>query len=175
MPRKHFHIHNTSKDVRTRTLRRSTPGNPKTSLLLAGGSIRVLRGRPYPVEHKALKRLVPELLKHEARGFAKVTNLQGRRVDLNTLELVKPPKPALTEEPALTKEDEDTTKPAVALVVPGTSSEDGDTEEVATSETTTPPAPAEGTVEPADPAPLSSEPKAQGSAKKSPKKKKKNK
>ena len=101
MPKTQYQIHNTSKDVRTRLARRVSPGNPKTSLQLAGGSIRVLRGRPYPIAYTALQRLVPELLKLEARGFAKVTTLLGACVDLTTLKPVEALKVAPSKTPAV--------------------------------------------------------------------------
>ncbi len=85
-----YQIHNTSKSVLTRVLRAAAPGNPKTSLLLAGGSIRVLRGRPFPVTESKLKLMVAELEAKEQRGFAMVTDLAGNRISLRTLKPVDP-------------------------------------------------------------------------------------
>jgi hypothetical protein len=85
MAEQQFHIHNTSKSVHTRMQRVAVPGNPKTSLMLAGGAVRVLRGRPYPVTLARLTQLIPELLGHYDRGFARVTDPTGREVDPRTL------------------------------------------------------------------------------------------
>jgi outer membrane biosynthesis protein TonB len=102
MPVAQYQIHNTSKDVRTKTQRVTAAGNPKTRLFLAGGSIQVLRQRPYPATEALIRRLAPELLKYEQRGFCKVTDYLGARVDLNSFVAADPvaTKPAPTPSPA---------------------------------------------------------------------------
>ncbi len=92
-----YKIHNMSRAVETRHLRAASSAQraPK-KLLLGGGVVRVLRGRPATVAERALRRMLPELVKREARGELKVTNMAGQRVDLSTLKPIEPPAP---EEP----------------------------------------------------------------------------
>lgn len=95
-----YKIHNMSRAIETRSLRAASSAvrAPK-KLLLGGGTVRVLRGRPATVTEAALRRMQPELLKREERGELKVTDIHDRRVDISTLKPmedapVDPPKPA---------------------------------------------------------------------------------
>lgn len=81
-----YKIHNMSRAIETRPLRAAATAHraPK-KLLLGGGVVRVLRGRPATVTESTLRRMLPELQKREARGELKVTNMFDQRVDLTTL------------------------------------------------------------------------------------------
>ena len=94
-----YKIHNMSRAIETRSLRAAaTAERAPKKLLLGGGVVRVLRGRPATVTEAVLRRMQPELIKREKRGQLKVTDSHGQRVDLTTLKpmeapLVDPPKP----------------------------------------------------------------------------------
>jgi hypothetical protein len=94
-----YKIHNMSRSIETRSLRAaSTAVRAPKKLLLGGGTVRVVRGRPATVTEAVLRRMQPELIKREGRGELKVTNAHGLRVDLTTLKPmeappVAPPKP----------------------------------------------------------------------------------
>ena len=85
MPEKQFQIHNTTRDPQTRLLRAQSPTTSKMTLLLGGGSIRVMRKRPVVVYEPVLQRLLPELQRLEKAGVVKVTTVKGERVDISTL------------------------------------------------------------------------------------------
>lgn len=85
MPEKQFQIHNTTRDPRTRLVRARSPITSKMTLLLGGGSIRVLRHRPAIVYESVIRRMLSELVHKETWGLLKVTTLQGERVDLSTM------------------------------------------------------------------------------------------
>lgn len=80
-----YQIHNTTKDVRTRTTRVQSPGNPKTRLFLSGGQLQILRKRPQQVSEEVLRRLLPELIRLETAGRCMVTTTAGQRVDLKQM------------------------------------------------------------------------------------------
>jgi hypothetical protein len=89
-----YKIHNTVRDVQTRVVRAVSPTRHCRVLLLGGGLIRVVRKRPAIVALPILKRLVPELIELEKVGRAKVTDMAGRRLNLETGELAElPPAP----------------------------------------------------------------------------------
>ncbi len=89
-----FKIHNTVRDVQTRVVRKMAPTRHCRVLLLGGGLIRVVRKRPAIVAPSIIKRLLPELMALEKAGRVKVTDMAGRRMDLETGQLAElPPAP----------------------------------------------------------------------------------
>lgn len=118
MPVAQYHIHNTTKDIRTRTARVLAPGNPKTVLFLSGGSIRVMRQRPFPCTEALIRRLAPELLQNEKLGRCKVTSHKGERVDLTRFVSAEPVKKAAPPaDPVPPAPEEPPAPPAPAPVV----------------------------------------------------------
>jgi hypothetical protein len=98
MPEKHYLIHNTTRDVITRLARKQSPEPPRMTLILGGGSVRVVRKRPQAVTESLVKRLLPELKRQEQAGRCRVTTVEGLPVDLNTFKVVgkapvSPPQP----------------------------------------------------------------------------------
>lgn len=91
MPETQYLIHNTTRGVETRFQRRAAPEPPRMALMLGGGTVRVLRGRPQAVTESLLRRMLPELTKLETAGRLKVTTLQGLRVDIQTFKVVEAP------------------------------------------------------------------------------------
>ncbi len=90
-------IHNTTRDVRTRTLRAEAPAHSNTVIFLAGGELRVLRKRPLSITESLFQRIHAELVQKEKHGQVKVTDLRGSRISLGTLEVVElTPTPAIT-------------------------------------------------------------------------------
>lgn len=89
MPETMYQIHNTTRSRETRTERRVATTGGKTVLLLAGGSIRVVRGRPAVVPESRVRALLGDLESKERSGLCKVTDCSGRRVDLKTLQVVE--------------------------------------------------------------------------------------
>jgi hypothetical protein len=90
-----YHIHNTTRSQATRVTRAAGARRSKTVLLLGGGSVRVLRGRPVAVAESTVRRLHAELVQKYSQGLLKVTTPRGDLVDLTTLKpLVSAPKPA---------------------------------------------------------------------------------
>lgn len=82
-----YKIHNLSRAIETRHLRAAaTARRAPMKLLLGGGLVRVVRGRPTTVTESMIRRLHRELIEKEKNGWLKVTLPSGRRVDLNTLE-----------------------------------------------------------------------------------------
>ncbi|MFA5436061.1 MAG: hypothetical protein WC372_08500 [Candidatus Neomarinimicrobiota bacterium] len=91
MPETQYLIHNTTRGVETRFQRRAAPEPPRMTLMLGGGTVRVLRNRPQAVTESLLQRMLPELTKLEAAGRLKVTTLAGLRVDIQTFRVVEAP------------------------------------------------------------------------------------
>lgn len=91
MPETQYLIHNTTRGVETRFQRRAAPEPPRMALMLGGGTVRVLRGRPQAVTESLLRRMLPELTKLETAGRLKVTTLAGLRVDIQTFKVVEAP------------------------------------------------------------------------------------
>jgi hypothetical protein len=91
MPETQYLVHNTTRGVETRFQRRTAPEPPRMTLMLGGGSVRVLRNRPQAVTESMLRRLLPELLKLETAGRLKVTTLAGLRVDVSTFKVLEAP------------------------------------------------------------------------------------
>lgn len=92
-----YKIHNLCRAVETRPLRAAaTAKRAPKKLLLGGGLVRVVRGRPMPVTESVVRKLQPELLEKEKLGWLKVTTEGGLRVDITTLKAVEE---ALPEEP----------------------------------------------------------------------------
>jgi hypothetical protein len=91
MPENQYLIHNTTRDVTTRFMRRAAPEPPRMTLMLGGGSVRVIRNRPQVVTEGVVRRMLPELLPLELAGRLKLTNLAGLRVDLTTFKVVEAP------------------------------------------------------------------------------------
>jgi hypothetical protein len=103
-PERRFMIHNTMRRVQTKLKRTKAAGKDRMNLLLAGGNVRIPRGRYAIVTETALRRMHAELLKLEERGAVKVTDAVRRLVDLTTLEVisslpVSPPTPQLLADP----------------------------------------------------------------------------
>lgn len=96
-----FKIHSLVRDVSTRLHRARSPKRHRFNLLLGGGLIRVVRKRATTVTKATLQRLLPELLEKEALGMLKVTDMIGRRVDLNTFKVLEeaPPEEVLPHPP----------------------------------------------------------------------------
>ena len=96
-----FKIHSMVRDVSTRLHRAKAPKRHRLSLLLGGGLIRVVRKRATTVTKATLQRLLPELLEKEEQGMLKVTDMIGRRIDLNTFQVVEeaPPEEVLPHPP----------------------------------------------------------------------------
>lgn len=83
-----FHIHSLVRDVTTRLDRARSPVRHRFSQMLGGGLVRLIRKRPQPVMMHTLMQLLPELKQKEALGYLKVTTLDGRRINLDTLQVV---------------------------------------------------------------------------------------
>jgi hypothetical protein len=96
-----FKIHSMVRDVSTRLHRAKAPKRHRFNLLLGGGLVRVVRKRATTVTKSTLQRLLPELLKKEEQGMLKVTDMIGRRIDLNTFQVVEeaPPEEVLPHPP----------------------------------------------------------------------------
>lgn len=77
-------IHNTTRSVESRTARALAPTHSNTVLLLAGGGIRVLRKRPFPIAESVFQRIRAELVEGQRHGRLKVTDLRGSFIDLLT-------------------------------------------------------------------------------------------
>jgi hypothetical protein len=87
-----YKIHNMSRSIETRHLRAaSTAQRAPKKLLLGGGIVRVVRGRPATVTEVALKRMLKELQDKEKLGWLMVTTPTGLRVDLDTLKPLEGP------------------------------------------------------------------------------------
>lgn len=94
-----YHIHSLVRDVSTRLDRARSPVRHRFSQMLGGGLVRLIRKRPQPVLTHTLLQLLPELKQKEALGYLKVTTHDGRRINLDTLQVVSdtPGTPALPE------------------------------------------------------------------------------
>lgn len=101
MPEKHYLIHNTTRDVTTRMARKQSPEPPRMTLILGGGTVRVVRKRPQAVTESIVKRLLPELQRQEKAGRCRVTTVEGLPVDLSTFRVVgkAPVSPPLPQPP----------------------------------------------------------------------------
>jgi len=88
MPQQVFKIHNLCRDVTTRTQRAAAPRKPPKNLLLGGGIVRVVAGKSTPVGERTVRRILAELVKLEEQGALKVTDMQDRRIDLATFEVI---------------------------------------------------------------------------------------
>lgn len=83
-----FYVHNTTRSPHTRELRRAlvSPESSTKNLFLAGGLLRVVRGRPSPVTESFLRRHLRELIEKEKKGLLMVLDARSRRVNLDTLQ-----------------------------------------------------------------------------------------
>lgn len=93
MTERQFHIHNITRKIETRILRTVGTGQARGALILGGGLLRVMRGRPVLATESLITRLKSELLQKEKQGFLKVTTPTGVLVDISTLKEigVRPP------------------------------------------------------------------------------------
>lgn len=88
MSQRTFKIHNLGRAVETRTQRAAAPRKPPKNLLLGGGIVRVVAGKSTPVGERVVRRILAELVKLEEQGALKVTDMQDRRIDLATFEVI---------------------------------------------------------------------------------------
>jgi hypothetical protein len=93
-----FYIHNTTRDVKTRPLRRLLHGpESSTKNIFISGVLRVVRGRPMPVKAGFIRTHRAELADKEAKGLIAVYTSNSQRVNLDTLEVLAnsspPPEP----------------------------------------------------------------------------------
>jgi hypothetical protein len=90
MPQDVFFIFNTTRSIHTGSVRRALlgPESSTKNLFLAGGLVRVVRGRPSPVTGDFLRKHIHEVQDKERKGLVRVYNARSQRVDLTTLAAV---------------------------------------------------------------------------------------
>lgn len=89
-----YKIHNTARDVTTKTQRVTASRRPRMNLTLSGGDLRVPRGRHIVVSEDVFRRLQNELIEKKRCGGLKVTDMNNREIDPETMEVVNLPLPA---------------------------------------------------------------------------------
>ena len=83
MPEPTYFIHSMSRSPHTRHIRRTLPSpQSSTKNLYIGGTIRVVRGRPYPVSASFLRAHISEVTDKQAKGLIKVLDNRSQLVDL---------------------------------------------------------------------------------------------
>ena len=87
-PPKLYRIYSLVRDVSTRVERAKSPDRHRFKMILGGGMVRLVRKRPTTVTEEALLRMRSELIEKERRGMLKVTDMVGRRLNLESLELI---------------------------------------------------------------------------------------
>ncbi len=104
-----YHIHSMVRSQETRAQRAASPTRRRMNLLLGGGILRVMRGRPTPVAEPLLIRLRAELIEKEGHGLLKVTTLAGLRLNLTTLKPAEdmPATPPLPDPPQDSAENDE--------------------------------------------------------------------
>ena len=81
-----YKIHNVVRDQATKLTRTKQPRRPRMTLLLAGGVLRIQRGRYQVVTEALVRQLAPALIAAEKAGSVKVTTMGDQRVDIDTLQ-----------------------------------------------------------------------------------------
>ena len=81
-----FYLHNTSRSPHTRDVRRTLPSpESSTKNLYIGGTLRVVRGRPFPLRFALVMRHLKELIEKEKNGLVALFDGRSRRVPLASL------------------------------------------------------------------------------------------
>lgn len=99
MQQQTYYIHNTTRSIHTNATRRALP-SPECStknLFLAGGLIRLVRGRPFPVTETFLRNHLAEVQDKERKGLIRVYDSQNRRVEIPTLRVLSVQEPVVKE------------------------------------------------------------------------------
>lgn len=89
MDTERFQIHSTVRSVHTKHMRALSAERHRSSMLLGGGLLRVIRKRPTTVTRGMIVRLLPELMEREAKGMLMVTTQSGLRIDLATMKPIE--------------------------------------------------------------------------------------
>jgi len=93
MGKEAYRVHSAVMSVHTRTTRHRTPGKMRWVQHIGGGEIKVRRKRPASVKEDALLKHLDELKRLEGEGKIVVRTASGLRVNLETLDVEKPPPP----------------------------------------------------------------------------------
>lgn len=96
-----YAVHSTVRGRHNRTLRAQSPVHHTLTQHLAGGDYRLVRGRPVQLTEEKFQLLLPELREKAAAGILEVKTLDGRLVDLTTLETSTLPAPVPAPHPPL--------------------------------------------------------------------------
>lgn len=91
-----YFIHNGARDVETRTLRARQSRHRGLKQYVLDSQRRLLRGRPLRITEEELQKNLTQLQAQEKEGILYITSLDGRVLDLQTMELLAPPPQAIT-------------------------------------------------------------------------------
>jgi hypothetical protein len=94
-----FQIHVTSRSRHNRTERAALPANPRMKQHVGPQQGRVMRGQPLTVTAEKLAAMLPELRQKAKQHVLEVRTMDGRKVDLETMEVSK----ALPQVPPVNK------------------------------------------------------------------------
>ena len=82
----YFHLHNTTRGRGNRTLRAQAPAHLRFKQYVTGTQLRLIRGRPLLISAELVRANLPELQQKNKQGILELRTMDGRLVDLTTLE-----------------------------------------------------------------------------------------
>lgn len=118
-------VHSVARGRHNRAARAALPQKPKRKQFIGGEQLRLTNGRPITVSADFLKKNIEELRQKEAAHVLEVRTLDGRRVDLRTLEPSSGPAVPANTIPAFQPDSVNNDKnfPGLPIIPPYTSDE----------------------------------------------------